>query len=62
MDVAVAERMDQHLKTEADRARRLAETAYDSKLARELQVYAAELDRMIAQEQREDDYQHRIDV
>jgi hypothetical protein len=61
-DVAVAGRMNQHLKTEADRARRLASTAYDSKLARELRVYAAEIERMIAQEQREEEYQHRVDV
>jgi uncharacterized membrane protein len=54
--------MNQHLKSEADRAKRLAATAYDSKLARELRIYAAELERMIAQEQREEEYRHRIDV
>ncbi len=54
--------MNQHLKTEADRARRLASTAYDSKLARELSSYAAELERIIAQEQREQSYNSRVDV
>lgn len=54
--------MNPYLKTEADRARRLAATAYDSKFARELQIYAAELERRIAQEQREEEYRHRVDV
>jgi hypothetical protein len=36
------------LKTEADRARRLASTVHDTRLARELTAYAAELERSLA--------------
>jgi hypothetical protein len=43
----------QHLRAEAERARRLAATSYDSHLAQELSSYAAEIERLIARWQRE---------
>ena len=43
----------QQLRAEAERARRLAETAYDSRLASELRAYAAELEGRIARHRRE---------
>ncbi len=43
----------QHLQAEAERARRLAATSYDSRLAQELSSYADEIERLIARWQRE---------
>ena len=43
----------QHLRAEAERARRLAATSYDLRVARELTAYANELERLIARSQRE---------
>ena len=37
-----------HLKAEAEQARRLAATAHDMRLARELTAYAVEIERVIA--------------
>lgn len=37
----------QQLQAEMDRARRLAAASYDSRLAEELSVYAAELERQL---------------
>jgi hypothetical protein len=41
------------LQAEAERARRLAMTTYDSSLARELIAYAAELERQMANQRRD---------
>ena len=50
------------LEAELDRARRLAATVYDSRLALELRAYAAELERRLARHQRDQSPHRRTEI